>query len=368
MRIYLLILAHECATFVLSKERVVNAAITIQRAFRDHLRVKLDRLINAVIGIQCSVRGYLIRREVRSSREAAVQIQRWWREVRERRFRQRTRVLLGNLAELQARARGFLERRRVDDVYFAVGIVEAEYGRLLKGRKVREEFLLQRWAAVKIQRWWWDILVIWNDREEFLEIRRGVIEIQAGIRGMLARQKVGGEWAAVVAIQRCFRAWAETANARHEFEAIRWAAWVVQRRRRETLAARRIRREYLLLRAYTIAVQQEFREKRVKDAVVVLQRAWRKCRWVVRMRKMLREVVLVQSLWRGYVVRRDVKTLRLRILRRKLVRATERAGGEETLGERMRKGIGLVKGVAGLGRGLLQLGEHGMLNFCNRKR
>ncbi|RPB27558.1 hypothetical protein L211DRAFT_865714 [Terfezia boudieri ATCC MYA-4762] len=258
VRIHLLILAHECAAFVKSKERVVNAAIVIQRAFRDHLRVKLHRLISAVIGIQCSIRGFLIRRELQGLREAAMQIQRWWREVRERRFRQRAGVLLGNLAELQARARGFLERRRVDDVYFAVGIVEAEYGRLLKGRRVREEFLMQREAAVRIQRWWRDILVIWNDREEFLEIRSGVIEVQAGIRGVLMRQEVDRKWTAVMTIQRWFRAWIEIAKVRHEFKATRWAALVVQIRRRETLAARRARREYLLLRTYTIAVQQEF--------------------------------------------------------------------------------------------------------------
>ena len=364
MRIHLLILAHECAAFVKSKERVVNAAIVIQRAFRDHLRVKLDRLISAVIGIQCSIRGYLIRRELQSLREAAMQIQHWWREVRERRFRQRTGVLLGNLAELQARARGFLERRRVDDVYFAVGIVEAEYGRLLKGRKVREKFLTQREAAVRIQRWWRDILMIWNDREDFLEIRRGVIEVQAGIRGMLVRQEVDRKWTAVVAIQQWFRARIEIAGARHEFEAICWAALVVQTRRRETLTARRARREYLLLRTYTIAVQQEFRERRaIRNATVVLQKAWRRYGWVVRMRRMLKEVVLVQSFWRGYVVRRDAMP-RLGILRRKL-RTMERAGerGEETLGERVRRGIGLVKGAVGLGRGLLQLGEHGYAGF-----
>ncbi|KAF8452986.1 hypothetical protein BGX38DRAFT_1268995 [Terfezia claveryi] len=356
VRIHLLILAHECAAFVRSKEQVVNAAIVIQRAFRDHLRVKLHRLINAVIGIQCSIRGYLIRRELQGLRGAAMKIQRWWREVRERRFRQRAGVLLGNLAELQACARGFLERRRVDDVYFAVGIVDAEYGRILKGRRVREEFLMQREAAVRIQRWWRDILVIWNDRENFLDIRSGVIEVQAGIRGALMRQEVDRKWTAVVAIQRWFRAWIEIAKVRHEFKATHWAALVVQTRRRETLAARRARREYLLLRTYTIAVQQEFRERRaIRDVAVVLQRAWRRYGSVVRMRRMRSDVVLVQSLWRGYVTRRDAIP-RLRVLRRKLVRAIEkREEGEETLGERVGKGIGLVKGAVGFGRGLLQL-------------
>ena len=297
-----------------------------------------------------------------------MQVQRWWREVRERRFRQRAGVLLRNLAELQARARGFLERRRVDDVYFAVGIVEVEYGRLLKGKKVREEFLIQRGAAVRIQRWWRDILVIWDDREEFLEIRRGVIEVQAGIRGMLVRQEVDRKWTAVVAIQKWLRARIQVAKAKHEFEAISWAALVVQTRRRETLAARRARREYLLLRTYTIAVQQEFRERRaIRDAAVVLQRAWRRYGWVVRIRRTLKEVVLVQSLWRGYVVRKDAMP-RLGILRRKL-RTIERGGegGEETLGERARRGIGLVKGAVGLGRGLLQLGEHRYAEFWKGK-
>jgi len=337
----------------------VNAATTIQRAFRNHLRVKLDRLINAVIGIQCSIRGYLIRREVQNLRGAAVRIQRWWRVVREGRFRQRTGVLLRNLTELQARARGFLERRRVDDVYFAVGIVEAEYGRLLKGRGVRGEFLLQREAAVRIQRWWRDILVVWDDREEFLEIRKGMVEIQAGIRGWLVRVEVHRKLTAVVVIQQWLRAWIETAEARHEFKVIRWAAMFVQTRRRETLAARRVRKEYLLLRMYTIAVQQEFRERRaIRYAAIVLQRAWRRYGWVVRAQKLLKEVVLVQSLWRGYVVRRDVKIPRPRAPRKKLARAME-GGAEETLGERMRRGIGLVKGVVGLGRGLQQLGEHG---------
>lgn len=364
MRIHFLILAYECAAFVQSKERVINAAVVIQRAFRVHLRVKLDRLINAVIGIQCTVRGYLIRRDLQTIRDSSVKMQRWWRELREKRFRQRTSVLIGNLTELQALARGYLERRRIDDVYYAVAIVGAEYGRILKGRRVREQFLQQRVAATKIQRWYKDMKEMQRDRAEFLGVRNSMIKSQALIRGKLVRDDYKAQVNAAVVIQRYFRSYVEITKARYYFTVVLWATMVVQGRRRETMIAREARKEYLLLRIYTIAIQQKFRQRKaIKNAALVLQRTWRKFNWVVRLRKMLREVVLIQSVWRGYLVRKAAKA-RVKLVRRKIVKAMRWGkGGDESLGARVMKGIAMLKAATGLGRGLLQLGEYSISIF-----
>ena len=75
------------------------------------------------------------------------------------------------------------------------------------------------------------------------------------------------------------------------------------------------------------------------------------------MRRMLREVVLIQSAWRGYLVRKEAKP-RVKLVRRKLVKAMRVGkGGEESLGARVLKGITMLKATTGLGRGLLQIGE-----------
>ncbi|KAF8471862.1 hypothetical protein BDZ91DRAFT_716701 [Kalaharituber pfeilii] len=356
-RIALLLLAHDCAAFVQSKERIMDAAITIQRAFRTHLQAKLDRLIRAVIGIQCFSRGYLVRRELQMLNEVTVKIQRWWRELREQRYQQRVRNLLGSIVRLQAVARAFLERKRIDDVYYAVGIVGAEYGRLLKGRGVRQRFLEMKEAAIKIQRWYRTTEKNGDDRRLFLDARNSTTKLQALVRGKLVRSEFERKRQAAITIQRHFRSCKEIAQARHDFTTTLWAAMVVQIRRRATVEARKVRCEFLKLRTYTIAMQREFRGRRaVKNAAVVIQQAWRKCRWMVRMRKFLHEVVAVQSLWRGYAVRKQA-TGRIRIIRRRVLKAIAQdgKGGEDSLGVRNMKALGMVKGPTGLGRGLLQL-------------
>lgn len=358
MRIHLLILAYECAAVVQFKEDVIRAVIVIQRAFRKHLRTKLDRFINAIIGIQCTTRGYLIRQNVIVLTKLTVRMQRWWRDLREKRFRQRTSAMLENLTKLQAAARGFLERQRIDDVYYAVAIVGVEYGRLLKGRRVRAEFQEQREAAIKIQKWYRNIMEMRLNRCLYLEIRSTIVQLQAFLRGKSVRDNCNAKIHAAVVIQRHFRSCIQISRARYYFTSVLWASMVVQSRRQATLKARKARRDYLLVRTYAIAIQRKFQERKAKHhATLVLQRAWRKYNWIIRIKKTLRKVVLIQSLWRGLIARKSAKP-RLRVLRRKIFKAMQAGtGGNESLRARTLNGITKVKATTGLGLGLVQLGK-----------
>lgn len=267
-------------------------------------------------------------------------------------------MILENLTKLQAVARRFLERRRIDDIYYAVAIVGIEYGRLLKCRRDRMEFHKQREAAIRIQRWYRSVMEMRLDRKRYLEIRSAIVQLQAFLRGKNVRDNCNAKIHAAVVIQRHIRSCIQISRVQYYFTSVLWAAMVVQSRRRETLKARKMRRDYLLVRAYAITIQRKFRERKaINNAALILQRAWRKYNWVVWTRKTLREVVLIQSLWRGFIARK--RTIpRLRILRRKIFKAMQAGtGGEESLRTRTLNGITKVKAATGLGWGLVQLGK-----------
>lgn len=60
-RLKLAQLAHHCARVVCARERVVNAAMVLQRAWRKLLNSRIDRLLDDVTGFQSLARGWVVR-------------------------------------------------------------------------------------------------------------------------------------------------------------------------------------------------------------------------------------------------------------------------------------------------------------------
>ncbi|KAE9983022.1 hypothetical protein BLS_005039 [Venturia inaequalis] len=65
-RVQLALLAHHCAKVVRARERVVGAAIVLQRAWRNVLSRRIDALLDDVTGFQAMARGWAVREKRRN--------------------------------------------------------------------------------------------------------------------------------------------------------------------------------------------------------------------------------------------------------------------------------------------------------------
>jgi hypothetical protein len=352
-RIRLLVVAHGCAEKVIVK----NAVITIQRAFRKYVHERIQMLVRTTVSIQTFGRGVLARRALEDARWAATVIQRRWRAVREARFQERINVAQQATTEIQAFIRGILVRQRVRDLKRTVALLENRWQDIILGRQARQAFLLQREAAGLIQRNFRRYQATKHQRQSFLQARQSVSKLQALIRAQAVRMECLNRTADIIAIQFWYRRTAEMRKARSSYTALRNAALFVQRRRRETVLARSARAEFLRIQEVASMIKIRFLEKKMRfNAAVVLQRAWRARAWIVRMRRIMAEAVIIQSAWRGYVARK-ASGPRLRILRKRISKSIESGvKPEDTMGAKTKQAIGMVKTKAGFARGIAQLG------------
>jgi abnormal spindle-like microcephaly-associated protein len=336
---------------------VINAVITIQTAYRKYLHDKITKLIDNMTNIQSAIRGKLLRHRVEKRRAVVVVVQRRWRDIREDKFQRRIGIAREAMVGFQAVARGLLVRERLEHLRSAVHLVEEHRVVHLKGRAARARYLLLRKATVMIQTWWRDRMAVRTPRKRFILAIQGTVKLQALVRGALARHRHAEYLSASVSIQLRYKAYRAAKRARMDFLAIRLAALNMQRQLRSSLLARKERHRYIALRTRAIQLQRHWTKKiRRRNSAVLIQRAWRKFAWLVRLRKMLGEVIIVQSLWRGHRVRQGSNS-RVRIARKRVGKAMSTPVSEgDTLAGRLNKGLELIKTSAGYGRGIMQLG------------
>lgn len=367
-RINLMILAHECANIVNTRDRVINAAITIQTAFRKYLDVKIRKLINSITNIQSAMRGKLVRQRVEKSRAAVALLQSRWRDIREEKFQRRIGIAREAIMGFQAVARGLLLRNRLEYLRSAVALLEERRLRFLEGRATRAYYLRLKKSTAMIQRWWADRVAVRAPRKRFVRAIQSTVKLQALVRGTLERHRHAELLSAAVLTQQRYKACRAAKKARLEYLATRGAALSIQRGFRSFVVARRDRQRYIALRARAVHLQRHWIEKiQRRTSAILIQRAWRKFAWLVRLRKILGEVTTIQSLWRGYRVRRE-SGARVRIARRRVSKAmATTVSGGDTLSGRLSKGLELMKTGAGYGRGVMQLGMFTFSFFSNSK-
>lgn len=356
-RIALLILAHECAIVANTRSRVTNAAIIIQRAYRAYLHLQIKRLINGMTKVQSIMRGALTRMVFKKQIAAITTCQRTWREIRESRFQDRIGIAKEAMMSFQAVARGLLLRKKLEQERNALRILEEWWLNQLAQREIRTEYLILRSATIMIQKWWRDQVAVQIPRRDFYHTRNAIVNVQTISRGLLVRQRCEHKIRTARVIQEQFKAYRAGLVDRLNFLELRWATLNVQRLRRSYVIAQQERERFIALKTQTIILQRNFRriiERR--DATILIQRNWRKFAWLVRLRKIFREVVMIQSVWRGYKVR-EASNARVRIARRRVQKAIlSQVADNDRLCEREKRGLELVKSPAGYGRGVMQLG------------
>ncbi|XP_065589738.1 unconventional myosin-IXa isoform X2 [Cyrtonyx montezumae] len=138
-----------------------------------------QEVLRRITLLQCWFRSMLCRRQFLHMRQAAVIIQRFWRNYRSRKQREPPPdplVLSKAAIVLQTHWRGFVERRRFLQMQFAAHLIQSCWREHLKRRHEAAASIQAAWRGHRAQ-------------QRYRASRRGVLCLQAACRGYLARQR-----------------------------------------------------------------------------------------------------------------------------------------------------------------------------------
>ncbi|XP_045431978.1 abnormal spindle-like microcephaly-associated protein isoform X2 [Pipistrellus kuhlii] len=271
-----------------------GAAVTAQ----DRRRARVSARLRSAIVIQAWARGFLQRRRLQEARASALTIQAAWRSYRERRQARAEEAA----CRIQAWVRGWQARREYRAVLKAVRAVQGRF----RARRARARFLSVRAAAVTIQRRWRATLSARRAREHFLAAQTA--EHRARVRLL--------RWAAAA---RCHLAAARIQRAyrRHADRRLR-AAICIQRWFRARLRLQRFMHIRHSIVALQRQVQVQARGRQQDRAASVIQAAARRFLLRRKQERLRRAAVAIQALWRGYALRKSNDCPRITALRTSL--------------------------------------------------
>ncbi|KAG0088068.1 hypothetical protein BGZ92_006649 [Podila epicladia] len=257
-----------------------NAAILIQTGCRAYLaQARAIHKLQSIVRVQTQCKAFLARKRYVEIQWAALTIQRIFRGHM---VRQDVSIMLEEYRAaqaIQAHARGHLVRRQYILLRLAVEVVQRNRRALMEGHQVRAQYLELKNASIVLQRHWRAVLAGRAVRQEFLQTRDWASQMQAQIRGAMARASYQSlQWAAVV-VQRAVRERQLTKTVQFQFQELRWAASVIQARWRAELAKREVQHRYQQQQWAATKIQSFFRGRMVqrrynelKDAALVVQR------------------------------------------------------------------------------------------------
>ncbi|NWT33613.1 ASPM protein, partial [Cardinalis cardinalis] len=379
-------LMHKCKSQYMSYRR---AAVVLQRHYRSHLTVKHQRVAylqarRNIILVQATVRGYIQRKRFHKMKESTIKIQAAYRGYKARQWVSKMRAA----RVIQAWFRGHKARKEYMSVLRATLVIQRHF----RARQLQTRFLQMKSCALTIQRFWRATCAARRLRQQFLATRSAAVKIQLAYKQYRARRLLR-EVSAAVIIQKHLRAWQEgrlqfikynktrraviklqalirgylvrkkiseqkqkrrllyfTAAAYHHISAIR-----IQRAYRLHLTLKLAQTQIssvLIIQSWFRAQAQRRRFVRDRGRVVRLQRAVRA--WLSRRnraaaviqrnaraflarqrrRRLAVGIVKFQALWRGYSWRKMTDTAKTRALRHSLIKANEKSREENKLGNR----------------------------------
>uniref|UniRef100_A0A8W4F6E9 Abnormal spindle-like microcephaly-associated protein homolog n=1 Tax=Sus scrofa TaxID=9823 RepID=A0A8W4F6E9_PIG len=328
--------------------RLKHAAIKLQSLVRMkqtrkrylHLRAaalqREERRRASCITLQASVRGYLVRKQIRLERRAAVSLQSYFRMRKVRldylrmykaavviqnyyraykaRVNQRKNFLQVKRAAtcLQAAYRGYKVRQLIKQQSAAALTIQAAFRGY--SRRMKYHCVLQ--STLKIQRWYRTHKTVSDTRAQFLKTRAAAISLQSAYRGWKVRKQVRREQQAAVKIQSTFR----MAKAQKEFRLFKKAACTIQQHLRAWAAGRRQRAEYTALRRAAATLQSTWRGRVARRQMqkqhacaVIIQSCYRAYVQRRRWESMKRAACLIQMYYRAYSTARKQHRLYLKI-------------------------------------------------------
>ncbi|XP_077968525.1 uncharacterized protein LOC120344825 isoform X2 [Styela clava] len=341
--------------------KLKSAVILIQSLYRakkanklvEQLKKEQIERIAAASKIQHYWRGALMRKDYLKKKKNAIIIQNWFRNLRAARS-QRSEYLAYKSAvmKVQIQWRATLEMRKQVAIYStkreAAILIQNVFRQYAANKRVN--------AVVCIQRKWRAILLMREFRSQYLLQKSATIKIQCAVKCFLARktlERVRKQQKAAFIIQAYWKAYLLMKNERNRYIAIRKATIVIQCSWRCFLAKRKVEKIRKIQSAASL-IQTRWRarilmkkEKSIfalkKSSAVKVQCAWRcylakkaanekrkrlsatrviQIRWkaTLLMKKQkkeydtkLRSIILMQSCLRSCLAKTKVKFLRKRI-------------------------------------------------------
>ncbi|XP_071644132.1 uncharacterized protein [Temnothorax longispinosus] len=287
------------------RERRNLAAIIIQRMWKRKIA-----LSSPVIEIDCNLEE---RKRYLRIRTAAIQLQRWWRQVRgntkklrEQRKRHKAVVTLQKRwrATLLMRA----QRSWYRDLRNAALTIQNRWRATRAMKLQRSEYFARKDAAVRMQTWWRSVKAMREQRECFLHTRENACIIQAWWRQHLLVRKARNDFLLTRAAARSIERWWISVIDRRKFLQYQESAVLIQRTWR-TYRARKQEVACLKIQAWWRAATCSRRYRLRRSCCLKLQRWWRGIELMKRQRLeflQLREAAcIIQKNWRARTIRRD---------------------------------------------------------------
>ncbi|NWV40623.1 ASPM protein, partial [Grantiella picta] len=313
------------------------AVLVLQSAYRGMIvRKQLNKLNKAATTIQAAFKSYLVKKEYERQRSAAITIQRRYRAVINAKCqRQRYLSLKRATVKLQAIYRGIRVRRQVHCMHQAAVCIQA----MFRMHCMSIKYQSMRMAAIRIQRQYRAFSLGKVQRKKYLGLKKSVLILQAACRGMKVRQdlKTMHRSAAIIQsyyrmhkqqrdfrklllatrkIQQWFRACKERDAQVHNYMIMKNAVLLIQAAFRGMKTRRLIR----TMNESAVIIQRRFRtfvERKhflsIKSAAVIIQRKYRATTIAKIQRQkylsLLNAAVIIQSAYRGFVVRKKMQQM-----------------------------------------------------------
>ncbi|NWQ68255.1 ASPM protein, partial [Neopipo cinnamomea] len=182
-----------------------KAAVFLQQCYRSHLIVKHQRMaylqtLKNIIIVQARVRGFIEKKRFHKVKESTIKIQAAYRGYKARQWVNKMRAA----QVIQALFRGHKARKEYAAVVKATLVIQSHF----RMKQLRTWFLEMKFCALTIQRRWRATLTARVIRHHFLATKTAAVKIQLAYRQYRARKLLRKVSAAVI-IQKHLQAWQE---------------------------------------------------------------------------------------------------------------------------------------------------------------
>ncbi|NXN66758.1 ASPM protein, partial [Himantopus himantopus] len=303
-----------------------KAAVVLQRYYRSHLTVKYQRTTylqtrRNIIIVQARVRGFIEKKRFHKLKESTIKIQASYRGYKARQWVNKMRAA----QVIQAWFRGCRARKEYASVVKAIRVIQSHF----KTKQQRNRFLKMKFCALTIQRRWRATLTARMIQHQFLATKNAAVTIQLAYRQYRARRLFRKVSAAVI-IQNHPRAWQEgrlqftkynkTRRAVIKLQAFIWGYLVRKNKQKRLLyfaaAAYHHISAIKIQRAYRIHLILKFAQKQI-SSVLTIQRWFRAKMQQKRFQRDYQRIIRLQRVIRGWLNHRnDAATIIQRNVRR----------------------------------------------------
>ncbi|KAK0154627.1 Abnormal spindle-like microcephaly-associated [Merluccius polli] len=310
-----------------------SSALTLQRQFRANLAAKrqlqqYQQIRGAVILLQAAYRGQQVRKEISHQHHAATVIQASFRKHREQVKFQAMRLSTiiiqryyrscvlqradrGHFLKvkqsaiiLQAAFRGMASRRKTNQMHQAAKAIQLAY----RAHCERKVYLALKSSALNLQQRFRANVAAKYQLQQYRQMRRAVISLQAAYRGQQVRKEISRQHQAATVIQASFRKHREQVK----FQAMRLSTIIIQRYYRSCVLQRADRGQFLMVKQAAIILQAAFRGHCVRNNISKMQRAATVIQ--VNYRRYKQQSCFRRRRWAALVIQQRFRAQRLRSL------------------------------------------------------